>query len=462
MNLFDIIPENLFSILASKNKRIYIDALFVIRECFKQEMAIPKEEVATLLISKLEDEIINIEVEEGDTDEPEEKLGNNISAKAHYILRRLKETGWIEEEIQEKNFREDIILPFHTIDIVNLLHSLTTKRNTEYNAYAYATYSVLKVAVEGEEQKQLYNAVITAYENSNKLVNSLKSLYQNLGRYYRKIIGLEEVNEILEEHFDNYKQYIDSIYHPLKTDDPVDMYKVPISKMIDKIIGRNDLFEELMEQTMKTGNYENEEDAKNDILTKLYEIQEIYQNINKKITEVDNKNREYVKATNRRIGYLLTNSKETKGKIINILKNAKNEKVLEKMQENTSMLKQSYIDKDSIYLRSNKSDKKQGKPQPVEEVKIESEEELKKFIEKVGNSYTSQKVNDYMKNLMKDLPIITTNDIEIKSEEDFILLMLGTMKEERNFYKIEYENRYIKKGRYTIPEMTITKKNKQS
>ena len=462
MNLFDIIPENLFSILASKNKRIYIDALFVIRECFKQEMAIPKEEVATLLISKLEDEIINIEVEEGDTDEPEEKLGNNISAKAHYILRRLKETGWIEEEIQEKNFREDIILPFHTIDIVNLLHSLTTKRNTEYNAYAYATYSVLKVAVEGEEQKQLYNAVITAYENSNKLVNSLKSLYQNLGRYYRKIIGLEEVNEILEEHFDNYKQYIDSIYHPLKTDDPVDMYKVPISKMIDKIIGRNDLFEELMEQTMKTGNYENEEDAKNDILTKLYEIQEIYQNINKKITEVDNKNREYVKATNRRIGYLLTNSKETKGKIINILKNAKNQKVLEKMKENTSLLKQSYIDKDSIYLRSNKSDKKQGKPQPVEEVKIESEEELKKFIEKVGNSYTSQKVNDYMKNLMKDLPIITTNDIEIKSEEDFILLMLGTMKEERNFYKIEYENRYIKKGRYTIPEMTITKKNKQS
>ena len=53
-------------------------------------------------------------------------------------------------------------------------------------------------------------------------------------------------------------------------------------------------------------------------------------------------------------------------------------------------------------------------------------------------------------------------NIEIKSEEDFILLMLGTMKEERNFYKIEYENRYIKKGRYTIPEMTITKKNKQS
>ena len=35
MNLFDKIPENFFSILVSKNKNLYIDVLFVLRDAFK-------------------------------------------------------------------------------------------------------------------------------------------------------------------------------------------------------------------------------------------------------------------------------------------------------------------------------------------------------------------------------------------------------------------------------------------
>lgn len=64
MNLFDVIPENLFSILASKNKRIYVDALFVIRESFKQEMSLPKQNLIVMIISKMEDEILQTDFEE--------------------------------------------------------------------------------------------------------------------------------------------------------------------------------------------------------------------------------------------------------------------------------------------------------------------------------------------------------------------------------------------------------------
>lgn len=456
MNLFEIIPENLFSILASKNKKIYIDALFVIKECFKQEMSMPKENVAIAIISKMEDEILSIEAEEDESEE--EKIDNSLSAKAYYILRRLKWAGWIDFEIQGSNFEEDVILPDYAIEIINLLYSLTTKKNLEYNSYAYATYSALKVAVMEDERKQLYNATVTAYDNTTKLLNSLKSLHHNLGRYYKKITELKGVNEILEEHFGDYKEYADKIYHPLKTDDPVDMYKIPICKMIDRIIGQDDILEELLEQAMKAGTYENKEEAKSDLLEKLFEIQEIYTNINKQMTLVDQKNRDYIRATNRRIGYLLTSDKELKGKIINILRNSKDAKVLELMAENNGLFKQSYVDKDSIFLRSSKSDKKQGKPMQLEEVAFDSKEEMKDFLERVERSYTSQKVKEYMENLIGDMPIITSNDIKIDSEEDFILLMLGTMNEEKSFYKIEYTNNYVKKGKYTIPEMKIERK----
>lgn len=456
MNLFDVIPENLFSILSSPNKKIYIDALFIIKECFKQEMSIPKEDVAVAITSKLEDKILEIKVEEDD--EQNEKIDNSLSARAYYILRRLKWAGWIEFEVQGSNFEEDVILPDYAIDIINLLYSLTAKKNLEYNSYVYATYSALKIALT-QENKQLYNATTTAYDNTTKLVNSLKSLHHNLGRYYRKITQLDEINQILEEHFGDYKEYVDKIYHPLKTDDPVNMYKVPITKMIDTIVGQDDKLEELIEQSIRAGAYEDKETARNDLISKLFEIQDIYENINKQISIVDRKNTEYVRATNRKIGYLLTSDQELKGKLIQILKNARKNNILEKMEKSVNIGKQRYFDKDSIFLRNSKSDKKQGTPLSLERVQIDSKEQLQEFMEKVGKSYTSQKVKEYMQNIMDNKKIITTKDISIKSDEEFILLILGTMSEEKSFYKIEYANGYVDRGRYKIPQMTIISKS---
>lgn len=297
-----------------------------------------------------------------------------------------------------------------------------------------------------------------AYENANRLEDALKSLHHNLGRYYKKIIEIPEINSILKEHFENYKDYIDKIYHPLKTDDPVEMYKIPICKMVDKIIGQDAIFEELINQANKSGNYETVEEAKSDILQKLFMVQDIFSNINRKIKIVDNKNSEYIRATNRRLGYLLTNDKELKGKLINILKNAKKEENIRIMEENLSLYRQTNMDKDSIFVRSSKSEKRQGKPLEMEEVQIESEEELREFMKKVGESYTSEKVKKYMNNILGEKQIITTNDINIKTEEDFILLMLGTMSEEKSFYNIEYRKNIVQKGRYRMPEMVIKRR----
>jgi len=153
MDLFNVLPENLFSILASPNKRIYINALFVIREAFSQEMSIPKDGIAIAIASKMEDELLQMQEE----DDKEEKIENSLSERAYYILRKLKWAGWIETEIENSNFEENVILPDYTIEILNLLYSLTHKKNLEYNSYAYQTYATLKVAIT-EENSRLYDA----------------------------------------------------------------------------------------------------------------------------------------------------------------------------------------------------------------------------------------------------------------------------------------------------------------
>jgi hypothetical protein len=43
MNLFEAIPKNIFSIFNSKNRETYVNALFALRQSFKQELTIEKE-----------------------------------------------------------------------------------------------------------------------------------------------------------------------------------------------------------------------------------------------------------------------------------------------------------------------------------------------------------------------------------------------------------------------------------
>lgn len=154
----------------------------------------------------------------------------------------------------------------------------------------------------------------------------------------------------------------------------------------------------------------------------------------------------------------MTNDKELKGKLINILKNAKKEENIKIMEENVNLYHQTYIDKDSVFTRNSKNEKRQGKPLEMEKIQIEYEEDLKEFIKKVGKSYTSEKVKKYMEKILGEKQIVKTTDISINTDEDFILLMLGTMSEEKSFYNIEYKNNMIQKGKYKIPEMIIRRR----
>ena len=177
MNLFEKIPENFFSILVSKNKKIYVDALFVLGEAFKQEMSISKENIIARLISNLEEEFNQEDFsEEDDTNELKD---NNISSKAYFLLRKLKRSGWIELEMQRDSFEEYIILPNYSIKFINLLYSIVEENQVEYNSYVFATYSSLKLA--SIEKGETYNAITTAYNNTIQLINELKSLYNSLG-----------------------------------------------------------------------------------------------------------------------------------------------------------------------------------------------------------------------------------------------------------------------------------------
>lgn len=194
MKLFDIIPQNLFTILASPNREAYVSSLFIIRKAFRQEMSIRKDDLVSMLISSLDEEMMEMEFQnEGEEDDAEEmKAMDSFSGRAHFILRRLKNTGWIDTEYHVDSFDENITLPEYSVKLINLLYSFTEEQKKEYNSYVYNTYAAIKVA-DQERDDYMINALLTAYDNTIHLVDELKTLHNNIRRYHQLQQFIERV-----------------------------------------------------------------------------------------------------------------------------------------------------------------------------------------------------------------------------------------------------------------------------
>ncbi|MBM7583210.1 hypothetical protein JOD02_002088 [Caldicoprobacter guelmensis] len=478
MHLFDVLPQNLFSILASKNKHIYADALFVLRKAFRQEMTIKKEDLISMLISNLDEKMLSIDMEEMEnTEEPSTESSNgsnenniSLSTIAHFILRRLKETGWIDVEYQDDSFEEVVTLPDYSIKLINLLFSFTDENLKEYNSYVFSTYSALKTAHEEEEDSSSYNALFTAYENTVRLVDELKSLHNNIRRYHQALSDLATVNEVLKGHFDEYKTLVsDRIYHPLKTFDSIPRYKAPILRLLQRWLTDSSLRQRTVEQAVMRGRYKTREEGHEDILSKIGYIMDTYERLDNILEEIDRKNTAYTRASVEKMRYLLNTDRSIKGKIVEILKRVadspqqKQETLIARLQEAVELFHQRYIDENSLYVRAARHKKLESTPLQLPPSQDEDEEEImKEFLDKAKKSYNHTRVMAFMRNVMKDFDVVYSHEIPLPDDESFILLMLATLKghDRKMFYRVEFMDGYVYNNGYRIPNMRFIRKDR--
>lgn len=191
MNLYDIIPENLFSVLVSKNKNLYVKTLFVLLDAFKQHLKISKDELISMINAQLDDDIISADFTEEELLESEQ----SISGKAHFLVRKLKSTGWILIET-ENDFREYITVPGFSYKIIQLLYDIANVSESENFAYVYSTYSSLKLADETRDPFEMITALNDGAERTEHLVESLKSVYHSITYYNQQLINTLNVNNI--------------------------------------------------------------------------------------------------------------------------------------------------------------------------------------------------------------------------------------------------------------------------
>ena len=86
MNLFDRVPDELFSVLASPNRVLYADALDVLYDAYRESLKIPEDTFYSMLRSKLEQQLADATFEGEDIDEEELR---DISGRARFLIRKL-------------------------------------------------------------------------------------------------------------------------------------------------------------------------------------------------------------------------------------------------------------------------------------------------------------------------------------------------------------------------------------
>ena len=95
MNLFDRIPTELFSVLASPNRTLYANALDVLYTAYRENLKILEQDFYMMLRSKLEQQLADATFEDEDIDEEELR---DISGRARFLIRKLYSKGWFEKE----------------------------------------------------------------------------------------------------------------------------------------------------------------------------------------------------------------------------------------------------------------------------------------------------------------------------------------------------------------------------
>ncbi len=229
MKLFEVVPNELFSVLASPNRVLYSDALDVLFAAYRDKLKIHEDTLYSMLRNKLEQQLADASFEGEDISEEEVR---DISGRARFLIRKLGSKGWFEKERGE-DFDVYITVPGYSSRLLEVLHQLRDDSPIRGYSYVFGTYSTLKVANEDESVYNKMAAVYSAYSNTQNLINLLQMVYHNVKHFFQIQLQMQEVNTVLSSHFDVFGQKVVEAYiRPLKIKDSVPKYRVPIQTIL--------------------------------------------------------------------------------------------------------------------------------------------------------------------------------------------------------------------------------------
>lgn len=441
MNLFEKLPDNFFSILSSRNKNVYGIALVTLYEALTMYRSrIRKNDYLDLLKSRSGDDVIKLNFDEEQYDEfIPQQIEPTLANKASFVLKRLVETGWVYIDYDVKTGVEYLLLPSYSINMLKLIYQFADDSSSHYVSYVHTTYSDLKMEDDLQDES-MYRALDNAYNNTLNLEIEVIKLDNSIRVFNRQLADMFEPNEVLKQHFDICREdVVNPIYHPLKTHDSITLYHGPISSILKRWLEVDEVREKIVSQCLKENKkVKNHDQAEEDVVKKINKIQDIYFRLSNEISNIDKTQSEYIKASTDKVIFLNNHDKTIKGKLEKILAvlarniNRGNDpscpNIIKDVASSIRLYQQGFLDTDSITKPYKRQMKIYGEPMPIDDFGHTFDENTINVLLGENQKYSDDNVMEFMSKNFKDKNSIHTKEMEIKDVEDFVFLILASIK----------------------------------
>lgn len=450
MRLLNEIPDRFWSLFRSVNRETYIESLLKINEEYEYNSYFLSREVCIqVLADYFAQRKITIKQEEEDDEI------DVLEPPATRILNWLVRAGWLRKLDDYNTLVTNIVIPDYAAVFIEAFEHLFNEEENETEVYIQNIYAIL-FSFKNDPRASV-SLLHTALINTRKLNKALQDMLHNMDKFFASLLEKRFYGDLLKEHLECYvEEIVKKKYHILKTSDNFYLYKTDIKRWLNEM--REDY--DWMEKTAGRSGGSMDEGQ---LVRILDDIERGFDDIERRIANMDREHMKYVSATVGRLNYLLNNDDDTKGLVIQLLNHmACEEDITDSLGRISSRMNLS-----SLEVISEKSLYKKRRPrtgfteglQDVEEIKELTREDILR-LNRLGTRYSKKEIEDFIFMRMSDGKAEITGDT-VQSDQDFEKLILAydyTIRRNSRFAVDEEKTELIDNGRYQYPKLTFTKK----
>lgn len=259
---------------------------------------------------------------------------------------------------------------------------------------------------------------------------------------------------------------VDRLYHPIKTLDSVFRYMDPIQSLLTDIYADDMLLRTMCEHAMDVRKYDDIEQADKEITSAIDYVLDTYQSIGSIVGEIDRKLSAYTKSSIEKIHYLMSADQTIKGKLTALLgaysrlDDDGKDTIGTLLEASIEIDRQEFFDDKSLYHKNIRSRRIEKEPLSIIEADQLGNKAEDFLLDQFKNGYPIHRVKAFVDSLLTGRSEITSDNIEITNNEDFILLILAVVRQNDlgMDYKIQLSEGKVNRNGYVIPNMNIKRK----
>ena len=466
-NLFNFIPENLFSVLAGPLKELHAALLLLIYDQYCRTIyTLPRETILDLFCEYLE--TVN-EPQDWPEDEWERQSVYSTRDRASQLLRKFMDTKWIVQE-QHYDYTFKISLPDYALFLLETMDKIRTGYRMEFRGRVLSVYQNLT----GEES-MTYIALQQARESTSELIKGLTSLNHSIKKYTEKLLEFKDPHAIISQIFDEYQtKILGEQYYRLKTSEHISKYRTGIlSRVKEWQTNRAEIISQAA-RMVEEKQVESRIEGENMIYGWLDYIEDSFMSMDEILEEIDRRNSQYARSAVEKLRFQLQQGRGVEQQLVMLLRGLARQARQKGEQEETSgevarvirLFRQQVADEQSIKIPSR--EKKIHAPQLLQLVEIERElrdSKLERFRQRVREEITLDEINRYVEILLHERETLPLSEIPLQTREHWVRLIyiLLYSRSRRAGFALSGERGGtvpLKKGTIELPALTLQRKDK--